>query len=137
MTWNSSFAYELIACSCLFGLIESSGESSMLFDIDDSQRATLTQRLRARAGQEQLVTFLTGFAGAGKSTCVKVAQRFCFEFCRAASIPWDENTFLFTATTGSAASLFGGQTIHDAAFLNGNERNISNKKDRSGRVCAC
>ena len=72
--------------------------------------------------------FLAGFTGAGKSTCVKVAQRFCFEFCRAVSVPWGTNTFLFTATTGLAASLFEGQNIHDTAFLNGNERNISNKK---------
>ncbi|KAL7493251.1 hypothetical protein ACHAWT_002307 [Skeletonema menzelii] len=70
--------------------------------------------------------FLTGFAGAGKSTCVTIAQRFCFEFCRAVSIPWNNDTFLFTATTGAAASLFNGRTIHDAAFLNGKESNISN-----------
>ena len=66
--------------------------------------------------------FLTGFAGAGKSTCVKISQRFCYEFCRAVSIPWNSDTFLFTATTGLAASLFGGQTIHDAAFLSGAEK---------------
>ncbi|KAL7451888.1 hypothetical protein ACHAWC_005630, partial [Mediolabrus comicus] len=54
--------------------------------------------------------FLTGFAGAGKSTCVTIAERFCFEFCRAVSIPWNDDTFLFTATTGAAASLFGGTT---------------------------
>ena len=59
---------------------------------------------------------------------MKVAQRFCLEFCHVASIPWDANTFLFTATTGSAAALFDGHTIHDAAFLNGAERNISAAK---------
>ena len=52
----------------------------------------------------------------------------CFEFCRSLSIPWHDNTFLFTATTGSAASLFDNQTIHDAAYLNGKQKNISNKK---------
>ena len=61
--------------------------------------------------------FLTSFVGAGKSTCIKVAQRFCFEFCRAVSIEWNDKTFYFTATTGSAASLFDGLTIHTAAGL--------------------
>ena len=44
------------------------------------------------------------------------------------SIPWYDNTFLFTATTGSAASHLQGHTIHNAAFLDGNEKNISKKK---------
>ena len=71
--------------------------------------------------------FLTRFVGTGKITCVKVAQRFCFEFYRAVSIPWNNNTFLFTVSTGYVVSLFEGQTIHDAAFLNGSAKNISNK----------
>ena len=80
--------------------------TSTLHDMDDSQKDVLIQHLRARGGHEQLIMFLSGFSGAEKSTCVKIAQRFCFEFCRAISIPWNDNTFLFTATTGSAASLF-------------------------------
>lgn len=123
-------AYEIIACSFLLRQIEESAyqSSSALNYMTNEQKENLIKRLKARGGHEQLIMFLTGFAGAGKSTCVKIAQRFCFEFCRAVSIPWNDNTFLFTATTGSAASLFDGQTIHDAAFLNGLERNISNKK---------
>ena len=61
--------------------------------------------------------FLTGSAGAGKTTAIKLAQRFCFEFCRAVSILWNNRSFLFTAYTGSAASCFGGITICKAAFL--------------------
>ena len=71
-------------------------------DTSSEQTTELVKRLKARGGQEQLILFLPGFAGAGKSTCLKIAQRFCFEFCRAVSIEWDDNTFLFTATTGSA-----------------------------------
>ena len=96
--------------------------------MDPHEKEALITQLKARGGPEQLVRFLMGFAGAGKSTCVKVAQRFCCEFCSAVSIPWNNNTFLFTATTGSAASLFEGQTIHDDASLNSDEKNISNKK---------
>ncbi|KAL7521820.1 hypothetical protein ACHAWF_000293 [Thalassiosira exigua] len=52
--------------------------------------------------------FVTGPAGAGKSTAIEVAQQFCFEFCRSMDIIWGEKTFLFTAITGCAAALFGG-----------------------------
>ena len=62
--------------------------------------------------------FLTGPAGSGKSTAMKIAQKFCYEFCMAVGIMWSDKTFIFTAYTGLAASLFGGVTISKAAFLN-------------------
>ena len=62
--------------------------------------------------------FLTGSAGAGKTTAVKLAQQFCFEFCWKIGTLWNDRTFLFTAYTGSAASAFKGITIAKAAFLN-------------------
>ena len=46
-----------------------------------------------------------------------MAQRFCFEFCLAVGILWSDSSFLFTAYTGSAASLFGGVTIVKHAHL--------------------
>jgi hypothetical protein len=70
--------------------------------------------------------FITGPAGAGKSTSLEVAQHFCFSFCRCIGYHWDDSTFLFTAMTGCAASLFGGITLHSAAFLSYNMRNVTN-----------
>ena len=78
----------------------------------------MVEHLTALGGREQLVMFLTGPAGEGKTTAVKLAQCFCFKFCQAVSILWSDRTFLFTAYTGSAASCFGGVTICKAAFLN-------------------
>jgi hypothetical protein len=62
--------------------------------------------------------FLTGPAGSGKSTARKVAQQFCYDFCLAVGVMWSDQTFLFTAYTRAAASLFGGITISKATFLN-------------------
>ena len=87
-------------------------------DSKDQQQVSVRDKLYALGAKEQLIMFLTGSAGAGKTTAVKLAQRFCFEFCRAVSILWNNRTFLFTAYTGSAASCFGGITICKAAFLN-------------------
>ena len=53
----------------------------------------VVELLTALGGREQLVLFLTGPAGAGKTTAVKLAQQFCFEFCNAVSIMWSEKTF--------------------------------------------
>ncbi len=61
--------------------------------------------------------FLTGPAGSGKSTVMQVAQQFCYDFCLAVGAMWSDTTFLFTAYTGAASSLFGSVTISKAAFL--------------------
>jgi hypothetical protein len=130
LDWKQYAAFEIIVSSFLTDTLEKEGmnsTTSALLQLDVDRKCRLLQRLKALGGHSQLIMFLTGFAGAGKSTCVTVARRYCCEFCRVASIPWDDDTFLFTATTGSAASLFGGSTIQKAAFLNGQVRNISNQ----------
>ena len=120
-------AYEMIACTFLLGLVndgcdkytklgsylQQSLEIASSTDITD-----IIAKLKGRGGQDQLLMFLTGPAGSGKSTAMKIAQQFCYEFCIAVGIMWSDKTFLFTAYTGSAASLFGGVTISKAAFLN-------------------
>jgi ATP-dependent DNA helicase PIF1 len=62
--------------------------------------------------------FLTGPAGSGKSTAMRVAEQFCYEFCVAVRATWCERTFLFTAYSGSAASLIGGVTISKVTYIN-------------------
>jgi hypothetical protein len=78
----------------------------------------LLKSKKARGGRDQLLMFLTGPAGLEKSTAMKVEQQFCYEFCIAVGKMWSDKTFIFTAYTGLAASLFGGVTISKAAFLN-------------------
>ena len=120
-------AYEMIACTFLLGLVEDgndpnttlySGLTQTMRGNDSMTINDIKRRLKARGGQSQLIMFLTGPAGSGKSTAVKVAQQFCFDFCLAVGVMWSDATFLFTAYTGAAASLFGGVTISKAAFLN-------------------
>ncbi len=76
------------------------------------------RKLEARGGQEQLLLFLTGPAGSGKSTAMRVAEKFCYEFCLAVGVMWSDTTFLCSAYTGSTASLIGGVTNSKATYLN-------------------
>ena len=122
-------AYEMIACTFLLGLVKDGRDAHTNLgaylqqnlggptttDIHD-----IVKRLKARGGQEHMLMFLTGPAGSGKSSALMVAQQFCFEFCLSVGFMWSDKTFLFTAYTGSAASLFGGVTISKAAFINQN-----------------
>ena len=77
----------------------------------------MIDQLKKKGGREQLLMFVTGLAGCRKSTAIMVAQQFCFESCNAASIMWSNNTFHFTAYTGSAAAAFGGLTTSKATYL--------------------
>ncbi len=117
----------MIACTFLLDLVRDGNDSSTT--LFTSLQKTIGQnpsseiikdivdKLQARGGQEQLIMFLTGPAGSGKSTAVRVAERFCYEFCLAVGIMWSDTTFLFTAYTGAAASLIGGTTISKTAYL--------------------
>jgi hypothetical protein len=78
----------------------------------------VSKKLKARGGRDQLLIFLTGPAGSGKSTAMKISQQFCYEFCIAVGIMWSDKTFILTVYTGSAGTLFGGVTISKAVFLN-------------------
>jgi len=118
-------AYEIICCTFLLQIVNEGGYSKSLLSAtlnitkeDNTTKKKLVQRLKKKGAQEQLVMFLTGPGGCGKSTLVEIAQQYCHAFCVAASIPFDDITFYFTSTTGSSAALFGGTTIHSAAYLN-------------------
>ncbi len=117
----------MIACTFLLGLVhDGNNPNTTLYScLGHTMGSTPTlninyivHRLEARGGQSQLIMFPTGPAGSGKSTAVKIAQQFCYDFCLAVGLMWSDQTFLFTAYTRAAASLFDGVTISKAAFLN-------------------
>jgi hypothetical protein len=120
-------AYEMIACTFLLGLVNDGHDkiTKLHAYLQQTMKITSTangnytiEKLKARGARDQLLMFLTGPAGSGKSTAMKVAQQFCYESCTAVGIMWSDKTFIFTAYTGLAASLFGGVTISKVLFLN-------------------
>ena len=121
-------AYKTIACSYLMGLVHDGNDPNTTLCIP-VEINNVVRRLVARGGQNQLIMFLTGPAGSWKSTAVKVTQQFCNDFCLAVGVMWGNQTFLFTTYTGAAASLFGGVTISNAAFLNQQKAMSLNNKN--------
>ncbi len=96
-------AYEMIASTLFFSLVndaqnphanlgaypQQSLRGSTTADIEDT-----VKMLKARGGREQMLMFLTGPAGSGKSTAVMVAQQFCYEFCLAVGVMWSDTLYL-------------------------------------------
>lgn len=129
-------AYKILCCSFLLGLVVdgSLGPSTHAQTRNavtghsvgnqepnrslSAARGEVRRLLKLHGAQDQLRMLLTGEGGTGKSTCVSLAQRYCHAFCTRLGLMFDDNTFCFTSTTGSSAALFGGSTIHSAAFFN-------------------
>jgi len=132
--------YEIICCTFLLELVQ---EHSALFhssvaassavgcntskkkeSVVEKLRKTAVKSNKVKGGSsnpDQVLMFLTGPAGCGKSHCLYAARKFCKEFCCSVALPFDKTTFYFTSCTGASAALWDGVTIHSAAFLNHQE----------------
>ncbi len=87
------------------------------------ESATSIRQTRLRLARlchktKQLVLFLDGPGGSGKSTVIKEVLRYGSQFCKNIQYPFNEMTILVTATSGVAATLINGDTIHRSCFLN-------------------
>ena len=142
--------YEIICCSFLLAQLDETGgqnniintyitsalgestDSSLPGD-QQSNLKTVKKLLKSRGGTEQLRLFLTGPAGAGKTTAIKAAETFCFRFSMHVGIRWTDTTFFYTAYTGSAASAFGGRTIVKASGMW--SKRVSDEQRNDWRNC--
>ncbi len=79
----------MIACTFLLGLVNDGGDKNTKMGTYLQQTMEITStadandiitKLKARGGREQLLMFLTGPAGLGKSTAMKVALQFVVSF---------------------------------------------------------
>jgi hypothetical protein len=73
-------AYEMIACTFLLGLVNDGRDKTRKLGTYLQQTMEITttadandiiKKLKARGGRDQLLMFLTGLAGSGKSTAMK------------------------------------------------------------------
>ncbi len=82
-------AYEMIACTFLLGLLNDKSDKNTKLGAYLQQTMEIAttadvkdviKKLKARGGHDQLLMFLTGPAGLGKSTAMKIAQQFVTSF---------------------------------------------------------
>ena len=147
--------YEIICCTFLLSQLDETGSQDSIIkqyitnavsnqNQNQQTTQTLTQDqqsslntvkklLKSRGGEDQLRLFLTGPAGAGKTTAIKAAETFCYRFCMHAGIQWTDTSFFYTAYTGSAASAFGGRTIVKASGMW--SKGISEEQKNDWRNC--
>jgi hypothetical protein len=68
---------------------------------------------------KQLICFLTGAGGSGKSNIIKGIVEYGKDFCKGLGVGFTKRTIVVTALTGAAAMSVGGETTHGACCLNG------------------
>ena len=87
------------------------------FVMERKRLKTLTE-VRKR-GSEQLILFLHGPGGSGKTTVIDLVLKYAEEFCSyLENFRFGPRTILVTAMTGVAATLLLGETTHRAVYLN-------------------
>ena len=113
---NDSRFEETKICEAVFKMVSKNEDNIATIS---TAKEDILKLLKERGAREQLIMFLSGPAGAGKSHVINTCQYCCKVFCDYAEIPFDDDIFKITACTGVAAtSLVSGKTIHSAAKLN-------------------
>jgi len=112
-------AFNIICSSFMLKYLEKGNNSSH----PNYQEAR--EKLIKRGAEKQLVMFLSGAGGCGKSHVIGAAKSMCQHFCRCISKGFDSSAFLVTTTTNSAAAMLGGDTIHSVVQLRSRFSNVS------------
>ena len=100
-----------------FESICSSFMLSYLTDNLDVMSDVYRSQLRQRGGRDQLLMFLTGPGGSGKSYVVQCSHMYCKMFCEATGQPFYNSVFAVRGVTDLRASMAQEKTIHFSAVL--------------------
>ncbi len=83
-------------------------------DFNELQQQNELQSTRSEleelGAKQQLIMFMTGAGGAGKSNVITALIEYCKEFCANLNVQFDNQTIVITALTGVAAASIMGQT---------------------------
>jgi PIF1-like helicase/Helitron helicase-like domain at N-terminus len=127
-------SFEILAAKFVLGFMKdvdkTEGPDSTLKGTERQEynwcRSTLTEMVGrpATSGDGQLIMFLTGPGGSGKSEVINQLLAYSQDYCNNIQYPFNSRTILVTAYSGVAATLIHGQTLHSATYLSWNNANI-------------
>lgn len=88
-------------------------------NVDDTVYAAEQLKLERLSGtrEEQLIMFLTGAGGSGKSRVISQVMSYGHGFCKRLGVVFNKRTIVVTALTGVAATMIDGETVDSACHL--------------------
>ena len=92
----------------------------------------LRRQLKSLAGirnHDQLVMFLSGAGGSGKTEVINSVLAYAKGFCKEIEYVFDKRMIVVTAMSGVAATLINGETVHSAAHLNCKKITVEHQKE--------
>ena len=124
-------AFEILASKFVLSCIHEA-EAKDLRDLIDRTdqveynrcKKLLEAMVRLKTKDKQLIMFLTGPGGSGKSEVIKTLLEYAQEYCSMIKCQFTEYTILVTAYSGVAATLIHGQTLHSATQLAKKQKNV-------------
>jgi hypothetical protein len=87
------------------------------------------KRLAGIRNDRQLILFLTGAGGSGKTEVINSVLAYAKGFCMEMEYIFDKRLIVVTAMSGVAATLINGETIHSAAHLNCDKITIEHQRE--------
>ena len=82
------------------------------------ERKKLEAMRNLKKKEENLVCFVHGPGGCGKTTVIDLVRNYCKEFCDLLNHTFTSQTIAVTAITGVAATLLLGDTTHSSLYIN-------------------
>lgn len=114
-------AFEVLCATVILTFVDDSikGEldNDLIRELHKSREALSDLSRESCRGEKPLRLFLTGPAGAGKSTILSALISYIQQFCTNIGLIYDKNVIRLTALTGAAATEIKGQTTHKECKL--------------------
>ena len=130
LDFKQSVAFEVMASSFILNSLQlhniTQKSIEMYFKANETQKcecinslSQLKKSMKKKGGTEDLVMFLSGMGGTGKSEVIKAFVMFVTNISHLFNWNYDSDTIKITALTGSAAcQIPNGRTLHSQACLN-------------------
>ena len=140
LDFKQSVAFEIMASSFILKSLSIEGISiediHTFFENNDIEKLKYTMSLsglkkamKNKGGEEELVMFLSGMGGTGKSEVIKVFVYFAKGISYVFGWNYDNDVVKITALTGSAAcEIPNGRTLHSQAGLSSNKISLKLKE---------
>ncbi|KAG7361637.1 PIF1-like helicase [Nitzschia inconspicua] len=117
-------SFEIMMCAFIDRLYKESNKSAEgTWKVVESMEPSVSKKRKSNDEREkigkvndhkQLIGFLSGAGGTGKSHVIKTACQYAQKLCKALGVKFDKRTIVFTALTGAAAVSINGETTAGA-----------------------
>ena len=118
-------AFEIITSSFILSFFETANTTHNLTQTQNQMYTKEQRKLQILSDErkrksKQLIMFLHGSAGSGKTTVINLVVKYCRSYCEllANNLTNINRAVIVTAMTGVAATLLCGQTTHAAFYMN-------------------